>query len=169
MSLQRLTLVLNASYEPINIVSARRAIALVLKGAAYVEEASSQFVRTARMAIQIPSVVRLLVYRRMPRQTRSVSRRAIILRDRYVCQYCRQPFEPKKLTLDHVIPRSRGGGSTWENLVACCYACNNRKADRTPAEAGMMLSRKPAQIGIHAKHRLMAGAAEPSWDKYLFC
>ena len=169
MSLHRLTLVLNASYEPINIVSARRAITLVMKGAAYVEEASAHFIRTARISIPVPSVVRLLVYRRMPRQNRAVSRKSIMLRDRYTCQYCQRPFETKKLTLDHVVPRSRGGGSTWENLVACCYPCNNRKADRTPVEAGMALSGKPAQIGIHAKHRLMAGTAEPAWDKYLFC
>jgi 5-methylcytosine-specific restriction endonuclease McrA len=169
MSLQRLTLVLNASYEPVNIVSARRAITLVMKGAACVEEASAQFIRTARLTIQVPGVVRLLVYRRMPRQNRAVSRKSIMLRDRHTCQYCRQAFETKELTLDHVLPRSRGGGSTWENLVACCYPCNNRKADRTPAEAGMTLSRKPARIGIHAKHRLMAGAAQPTWDKYLFC
>jgi 5-methylcytosine-specific restriction endonuclease McrA len=68
-----------------------------------------------------------------------------------------------------VIPRSRSGGSTWDNLVACCFACNDRKADRTPAEAGMPLSRKPAQIGIHAKHRLMVGSSSPEWDQYLFC
>jgi 5-methylcytosine-specific restriction endonuclease McrA len=71
--------------------------------------------------------------------------------------------------LDHVIPRSRGGGSTWENLVAASYECNNRKADRTPAEAGMTLGRKPAAIGIHARHRLMIGAGEAAWNKYLFC
>ncbi len=169
MRLQRLTLVLNASYEPINIVSARRAITLVMKGAAYVEKASSQFIHTSRIAIQIPSVVRLIVYRRMPRQNRAVSRKSIMLRDRYTCQYCRGVFETRKLTLDHINPRSRGGGNTWENLVACCYPCNNRKADRTPQEAGMVLAHKPAQIGIHAKHRLMVGTAEPEWDQYLFC
>lgn len=169
MSIQRLVLVLNASYEPINIVSARRAITLVMKGAALVEESSAHTIRTSKLSIPIPSVVRLLVYRRMPRQNRAVSRKNIMLRDRHSCQYCHQELAPKSLTLDHVVPKSRGGASTWENLVACCYRCNNRKADRTPAEAGMPLSRKPAQIGIHAKHRLMIGTAESSWDKYLFC
>jgi len=169
MSLQRLTLVLNASYEPINVVSARRAITLVLKGAALVEKISPFCVRTARVSFPIPSVVRLLVYRRMPRQHRAVSRKSIMLRDRNTCQYCRRAFETKRLTLDHVIPRSRGGGSTWDNLVACCHACNNRKADRTPSEAGMALARKPAQIGIHTKYRLMVGSAEPAWEPYLFC
>lgn len=169
MSLQRLTLVLNASYEPINIVSARRAITLVMKGAALVEESSAFTVRTSKIDIPIPSVVRLIVYRKMPRLNRAVSRKSIMLRDRQSCQYCHQVLPPKSLTLDHVLPRSRGGGSTWENLVACCYPCNNRKADRTPTEASMPLSRKPAAIGIHAKHRLMIGTAESSWDKFLFC
>jgi 5-methylcytosine-specific restriction endonuclease McrA len=169
MILQRRALVLNASYEPIHIVSARRAITLVMKGAALVEEASAYSIRTARLSIPIPSVVRLLVYRRMPRVNRAVSRRSIMLRDRHTCQYCQRLFAPKALTLDHVIPRSRGGASSWENLVAACYECNNRKADRTPAEAGMVLGRKPAAIGIHAKHRLMIGADDSVWNKYLFC
>jgi 5-methylcytosine-specific restriction endonuclease McrA len=169
MSLQRLTLVLNASYEPINIVSARRAIVLVLKGAACVEQSSSHVARAARMSFRIPSVVRLLVYRRMPRQNRAVSRRSILLRDRYTCQYCGEVFESKRLTLDHVIPRSRGGANSWENLVACCLACNNRKANRTPGEAGMLLAKKPGRIGVHAKYRLAAGSGEPAWDPYLFC
>lgn len=169
MGLQRLTLVLNASYEPINIVSARRAITLVMKGAAFVEVASPHVVKTSVARFQVPSVVRLIVYRRVPHLNRAVSRKSIMLRDRMTCQYCHRTFETKKLTLDHVTPRSRGGGSTWENLVAACYGCNNKKADRTPAEAGMPLSRKPAQIGIHAKHRLMVGDNTPEWDKYLFC
>jgi 5-methylcytosine-specific restriction endonuclease McrA len=107
MSLHRLVLVINASYEPINIVSARRAITLVMKGAAHVDETCSHVIRTTRIAIPVPSVVRLLVYRRMPRQNRSVSRRNIMLRDRHTCQYCQRVFTPKALTLDHVIPRSR--------------------------------------------------------------
>lgn len=170
MSLQRLTLVLNASFEPINVVAARRAITMVCKGVALVERPSRHVIKTARMSIPVPSVIRLLTYRRVPRLNRAVSRKSIMLRDRMTCQYCHQPFVPKQLTLDHVTPRSRGGSSTWDNLVAACYGCNNRKADRTPAEAGMPLSRKPAQIGIHAKHRLMIGAEDSAeWDQYLFC
>ncbi len=170
MKIDRLVLVLNASYEPLNIVPARRAITLVCKGAALVEVSSPYVLKTSHMSIPIPSVVRLLVYRRMPRQNRAVSRKSILLRDRFSCQYCHAILAPKSLTLDHVLPRSRGGGSTWENLVACCIGCNNRKADRTPTEAGMPLHRKPAQIGIHAKHRLMMGASSPQeWEQYLFC
>lgn len=178
MSLQRLTLVLNASYEPINIVAARRALTLVMKGAAIVEKTSAFTIRTGRsrqlgaaQAIPIPSVIRLIVYRKMPRVNRSVSRKTILLRDRYTCQYCLQSFVPKALTLDHVFPRSRGGVNSWENLVSACITCNNVKADRTPAEAGMPLSRKPAPIGVHAKHRLMAGTSGvySDWDEFLFC
>lgn len=167
MSLQRLTLVLNASYEPIHVVPARRALTLVFKGAAIVEKASSVMVRTSRVSFPIPSVIRLLVYRKMPRLNRSVSRKSIMLRDRYTCQYCLREFAPKQLTLDHVNPRSKDGQNSWENLVAACYSCNNRKADRTPTEAGMPLLRKPAQIGIHTKHRLLVGASL-DWDEFLF-
>ena len=75
---------------------------------------------------------------------------------------------PGALTLDHVVPRSRNGESTWENLVASCRPCNNRKGNRTPQEAGMTLARPPRQIGMHTKHRLMVGD-DPAWNKYLFC
>ena len=168
MSIQRLVLVLNASYEAINIVPARRAMTLIMKGAALVEKPSVYSIRTARMTIVLPSVIRLVNYRRVPRQTRSVSRKAIMLRDRNTCQYCGRGYVPKELTLDHVIPSSRGGSTAWENLVASCKPCNNRKGDRTPVEAGMTLLSKPRQIGIHAKHRLMAGTEDCAWDQYLF-
>jgi len=168
MSLNRLVLVINASYEPINICSARRALTLVFKGAAVVEEVSAHIARTAKISIPIPSVVRLQKYRRVPRQNRGVSRRGVLLRDGNTCQYCRFKFSAQNLTLDHVVPRSRGGDSTWENLVACCFGCNNRKGNRTPAEAAMPLTKQPRQISIHAKHRLLVGD-EKSWERYLFC
>lgn len=168
MSLNRLVLVLNASYEPINICSARRALKLVFKGAAVVEQGSAFTVHTSKINIPVPSVVRLQQYKRMPRQNRSVSRKGIILRDGSTCQYCRKQLPSKDLTMDHVIPRSRAGESTWENLVACCFSCNNRKGNRTPAEAGLTLMKTPRQIGIHAKHRLLAGD-QKAWEKYLFC
>jgi 5-methylcytosine-specific restriction endonuclease McrA len=168
MSLNRLVLVLNATYEPIHICTARRAITLTCKGAAVVEEASAHTIRTPRLNIPVPNVIRLVRYRRVPRQNRSVSRKGIILRDSSACQYCGSVLAGKELTMDHVIPRSRGGFSNWENLVSCCFPCNNRKGNRTPQEAGMALAKQPHQIGIHARHRLMAGDARV-WDKYLFC
>jgi 5-methylcytosine-specific restriction endonuclease McrA len=168
MSIHRLVLVLNASYEPIHVCTARRAITLVMKGAAVVEECSAYAIRTSRINVPVPSVVRLRQYRRMPRFNRAVSRKGILLRDDSTCQYCGARLPAKDLTLDHVIPRSRAGLSTWENLVACCMPCNNRKANRTPQEAGMHLMRPPRQIGFHATHRLIAGN-DRGWDKYLFC
>ena len=172
--LNRLCLVINASYLGINVTSARRAVTLVFKGAAVVEEVSAFTIRTSKINVPVPAVIRLVKYRRVPRQNRAVSRKGILLRDSSSCQYCginaelaaelRMAFH---LTLDHVIPRSRQGQSTWENLVASCLDCNNKKGDRTPAEAGMMLARQPRQISIHAKHRLLAGDSD-IWDKYLF-
>jgi 5-methylcytosine-specific restriction endonuclease McrA len=167
MSLDRLVLVLNASYEAIQIVTAKRALTLVFGGKALVEEVSHATVRTAKLTIRIPSVIRLLAYRRIPRQNRALSRKGILLRDGNSCQYCRAVLPAKELTLDHVLPRSRGGGSTWENLVACCFRCNNRKGDRTPAEAGMTLAKPPRPISIHARHRLLQGD-QAAWGRYLF-
>ncbi len=163
----RQVLVLNASYEPINVITARRAMVLIAKGAAIVQEASKHFLCTPKMRFALPSVIRLLSYRRVPRYTRAVSRKSIMLRDGHRCQYCLRHLLPGKLTLDHVIPKSRGGQSTWENLVASCYPCNNKKSDKTPDEAGLHLAAKPRAFGMHAKHK-QASAAEPVWDKYLF-
>jgi 5-methylcytosine-specific restriction endonuclease McrA len=123
-------LVLNASYEPINVCAARRALVLMLKGVASSEEHTGSYIHGATRAVLVPSVIRLLEYRRIPRQTRALSRKNILIRDRYTCQYCFEVMGAGELTLDHVTPRSRGGASSWENLVACCRGCNNRKGDR---------------------------------------
>src|SRR5579862_3473410 len=109
--LQKPVLVLNASYEPINICAARRALVLVLKGVASAEEQSLSAIHSARSAVQLPSVIRLLEYRRIPHQTRALSRKNILMRDRYTCQYCHRTMPSGELTLDHVIPRSRAGES----------------------------------------------------------
>ena len=128
--LQMPVLVLNASYEPINICGARRALVLVLKGIARTEEEHGLILHAQRSRVPMPSVIRLLEYRRIPYQTRALSRKNILLRDRNACQYCGVVLPSGDLTLDHVIPRSRGGNSTWENLVACCHSCNRRKGNR---------------------------------------
>jgi 5-methylcytosine-specific restriction endonuclease McrA len=168
--LQKPVLVLNASYEPINICAARRALVLVLKGVASAEELSINAVHSARNSVNLPSVIRLLEYRRIPRQTRALSRKNILMRDRYTCQYCHRSLASGELTLDHVIPRSRAGESAWENLVACCHYCNNRKGNRTPEEAGMKLLRQPRPFSLHTSRHLMRmmGKGEAQWRKYLF-
>jgi 5-methylcytosine-specific restriction endonuclease McrA len=168
--LHRPVLVLNSSYEPINVCAARRALVLVLKGVAAAEEHANSHVHSARQAIRVPSVIRLLEYRRIPHQTRALSRKNILMRDRYTCQYCQRTFNSGELTLDHVIPRSRAGETTWENLVACCHPCNNRKGNRTPEEAGMRLTRAPRPFSLHTSRHLMRllGKSDDQWRKYLF-
>src|SRR6201998_2969814 len=123
-TMQSPVLVLNASYEPINICGARRALVLVLKGVAKTEEEQGAMLHAARVRMPMPSVIRLLEYRRIPHQTRALSRKNILLRDRNSCQYCGIALHSSELTLDHVQPRSRGGLSTWGDLVACCHSCN---------------------------------------------
>lgn len=163
-------LVLNASYEPINICAARRALVLVLKGVASAEEHSGATIHSSRHAMQLPSVIRLLEYRRIPHQTRALSRKNILMRDRYTCQYCHRTLPSAELTLDHVVPRSKHGESSWENLVACCNPCNNRKGSRTPEEAGMKLARSPRPFTLHTSRHLMRmlGKSDARWRKYLF-
>jgi 5-methylcytosine-specific restriction endonuclease McrA len=162
-------LVLNTSYEPINVCAARRAIVLVLKGVAMTEEENGHFLHAARFAVRVPSVIRLLEYRRIPHQTRALSRKNILLRDRNTCQYCAEVLPSSELTLDHVIPRSRGGTSTWENLVACCHDCNRRKSNQSPAEAGMKLMREPRAFNLHtSRHIMRLMGSDDKWRKYLF-
>jgi 5-methylcytosine-specific restriction endonuclease McrA len=169
--LHRPVLVLNASYEPINICAARRALVLVLKGVASAEEESHAHIHSARQSLRVPSVIRLLEYRRIPHQTRALSRKNILLRDRNTCQYCSVVLPSSELTLDHVIPRSRGGSSTWENLVACCHGCNRRKGNRMLHELDdMKLLREPRTFSLHTSRQIMRmlGRGDDRWRKYLF-
>jgi len=168
--MQEPVLVLNATYEPINVTAVRRAMVLLLKGVAQAEEMHSSEVHSAAHAHRVPSVIRLLAYRHIPQQSRALSRKNILLRDRNTCQFCGRIFPSSELTLDHVVPRSRGGRSSWENLVACCYRCNNSKGDRTPEEAGFKLARRPRPFTLHTSRQLMRliGHRDERWRKYLF-
>ncbi len=164
-------LVLNASYEPINICGARRALVLVLKGVARTEEEHGATLHSARIRMAMPSVIRLLEYRRIPHQTRALSRKNILLRDRNQCQYCGVLLTSAELTLDHVIPRSRGGLSTWENLVACCHPCNRRKGNHLLHElTTMKLQREPRPFSLHTSRHIMRmlGHGDQKWRKYLY-
>jgi 5-methylcytosine-specific restriction endonuclease McrA len=168
--LQEPVLVLNSTFEPIHVTAVRRALVLMLKGVAQMEEIGPARVHSPREALPVPSVIRLLSYRHIPQQTRALSRKNILLRDRYTCQFCARQFSSSELTLDHVLPRSRGGPTSWENLVACCYECNNRKGDRTPEEAGIRLERRPRPFTLHTSRQLMRlmGRHDEKWRKYLF-
>src|SRR5487761_271009 len=169
--LQMPVLVLNASYEPINICGARRALVLVLKGIARTEEEHGLTLHAQRNFIAMPSVIRLLEYRRIPHQTRALSRKNILLRDRNSCQYCGVVLPAGELTLDHVLPRSRGGLSTWENLVACCHSCNRAKGNQLIHEMeGMRLMREPRPFSLHTSRHIMRmiGSSDLRWRKYLY-
>lgn len=168
--MQEPVLVLNATFEPINVTAVRRAMVLLLKGVAQAEELNHHEVHSTSRAMKVPSVIRLLAYRHIPQQTRALSRKNILLRDRNTCQFCGAVFPASELTLDHVVPRSRGGRSSWDNLVACCYQCNNRKGDRTPEEAGIKLARRPRPFTLYTSRQLMRliGDRDEKWRKYLF-
>jgi 5-methylcytosine-specific restriction endonuclease McrA len=169
--LQEPVLVLNATFEPINVTAVRRALVLVLKGVAIAEEEDGMFIHSSQFAFRVPSVIRLLEFRRIPFQTRALSRKNVLLRDRYTCQFCGRVTPAHELTLDHVIPRSRGGRTDWDNLVACCHRCNNLKGDRLPEEAGLRLLRPPHPFTLHTSRQIMRmmGRSDERWRKYLFC
>jgi 5-methylcytosine-specific restriction endonuclease McrA len=168
--MQAPVLVLNATFEPINVTAVRRALVLLFKGVAQAEETQTAEVHSSSRTMAVPSVIRLLSYRHIPQQSRALSRKNILMRDKNTCQFCARIFTAPELTLDHVVPRSRGGRSSWENLVACCYQCNNRKGDRTPEEAGVKLVRRPRPFTLHTSRQLMRlmGHKDDKWQKYLF-
>lgn len=157
-------LLLNASFEPLCVVSWRRAIVLVLKDKAEIVHRNGAEIRSERVALPVPTVIRLVHFVRVPfRSTAPLSRRAVFARDRHRCQYCGRPAE----NLDHVVPRSRGGTHSWDNVVASCRTCNARKEDRLPSECGMSLRRRPS--APHATTSLIAAAGpiDPDWTPYL--
>jgi len=163
-------LVLNKLYMPIHIVRARRAFGLLCREVAEVisieenrfethdfdswvelsalrdqfpEDDGHDYVRAVNFEIRVPKIIRLLVYDRLPQRAVKFNRRNLYARDENRCQYCGRRFPTSELSLDHVVPRSRGGTSTWTNLVCCCVGCNSRKGGRLPEEAGLKLVRKP--------------------------
>lgn len=135
-------LVLNQNYEPLNICRVRRAMVLILRGKAEVLENGRGEIHAITISLPIPSVVRLTQLVKRPRLQKKLTRFEVFNRDKYKCQYCGR--EGRDLTLDHVVPRSRGGTHDWQNVVSCCFPCNLRKAGRTPSEASMKLTRLPS-------------------------
>lgn len=159
------SLVLNASYEPLSVVPERRALVLVLTEKANAVVNRAETWSAERIALPVPSVVRLNRFVKVPyRRAVPVTRRAVFGRDGHECQYCGGPAE----SLDHVTPRSRGGDHTWENVVACCRRCNVAKGNRTPSESGLSLQtqpRPPRRFGwIYASTGFQV---DPTWRPYL--
>lgn len=157
-------LVLNASFEPLNITSWRRAIVLVIKGKAEQVEHNGRYVYAN---YPLPTVIRLRQYVRVPYKDIPLTRRNIFFRDANTCQYCH--YTGDDLTLDHVMPRSRGGVDSWENLVTACVRCNVQKGNRTPKEADMPLDktpRKPHSSLYFEIGKQLKNGIHPEWQKY---
>ena len=172
-SLNGRVLLLNFSYEPLGTVGVARAMCLVIRGVVFVEEFDGQRVlRSPRAEFRVPSVVRLRRYVnvRRRRQTAAARRLRIFVRDQFRCQYCGGKRAAHELTLDHITPRSRRGGSAPENLATACVPCNTRKGDRTPEEARMPLLTPQKALRVGLEHVLLCHYAEsrPEWRKYLF-
>jgi 5-methylcytosine-specific restriction endonuclease McrA len=160
-------LVLNATYEPLSVIPVHRALHLLMIERAEMIEESDAVIRSARLALPVPLVIRLLHYVRVPHNLPlPLSRRALLLRDDFTCQYCGTQPGRENLTIDHVVPRSRGGRTEWENVVAACGACNRRKGSKSPEDAGMKLLKQPTRPRFWAM-ALMTMANNDVWRKYL--
>ena len=158
-------LVLNATYEPLSVVSMRRAIVLVLRERADVVESNGKVWRSELVELSSPSVIRLRHFVRIPYSRRvPLNRRTVFHRDSFICQYCGGRAE----NIDHVVPKSQGGTHIWENVVACCRRCNTKKGGRTPREAGLALARRPTAPRRRSFLLVATGTQpDPAWEPYL--
>lgn len=159
-------LVLNQNYEPLNVCSTRRALLLVLGGKAEVLEHARGEFRSLSRSFQKPSVIRLVYLIRRPRPLVKLTRREVFLRDHYTCQYC--GAHTRELTLDHVVPRSKGGKHTWDNLVSACRQCNHRKGGRSLGETKMRLLHppyRPVASSYYILHQYLDYYVE--WRKFI--
>jgi 5-methylcytosine-specific restriction endonuclease McrA len=157
-------LVLNASFQPLCVVPVRRALLLALKGKAEVLHHNGHVYRSENLEIPAPSVVRLNYFVKVPYRARaSLSRRAVFVRDNFECQYCGRPAE----NVDHIVPKSRGGAHTWDNVVAACRPCNARKENRAPADVGMRLRHAPQRPHESVWIVVAVDRLDPMWEQYL--
>ncbi len=159
-------LVLNASFEPLNITTWQRAAVLMLKGKA--ESLEEDADHKIRNDIKLPTVIRLRYFIKVPYRELTLNRKNVTQRDNFCCQYC--GYKGEKLSIDHVIPRSRGGEDSWENVVSACISCNMKKGNRTPIEANMPLKNNPYKpfntLSFQASKRMQSGFNE-EWGKYV--
>lgn len=160
-------LVLNQSYEPLHICRVRRAVVLLYEGKAEMLENGYGYLHSPTSNFPIPSVIRIERFIKRPRSQRKLTRLKVFHRDHYTCQYCGN--QTKQLTLDHVVPRYRGGQHVWDNVVSACVPCNHRKAGKSPAEAGMRLFHPPApprgSTLFYIPHHYLQ--TQHTWQKYL--
>lgn len=164
------TLVLSQGYEPIKVISWQRAIALLSLNKIEVIEEYEHNVKSVSLVVKIPAVVRLLKAFRRHKQKVKFSRVNIFARDKYSCQYCGKKGKMSELTYDHVLPRSQGGKTEWTNIATACYDCNEKKRDRTPAQAGMHLRSEPVQpTWVPAMTITVSTTSAPdAWRDYVY-
>ncbi|MBD3265558.1 HNH endonuclease [bacterium] len=170
MLLHERVLVLNSTYEAINICTAKRALVMILTGKADIVEDSAEAIHASTVIMHRPEVIRLRRFIRLPYRPIPFCRKNILLRDDFTCQYCGKHFSAENLTLDHVIPISRRGKDTWNNVVTACKKCNHRKGNMYPEEAGMRLLSQPSKPTLPTYLHLvrLIGSKRDVWRKYLF-
>jgi 5-methylcytosine-specific restriction endonuclease McrA len=159
-------LLLNQNYEPMSVISAKKAIVLYYLQKVEIIEKRNRVIRSRHLSIDLPSIIRLVRYIHVPRKRIELTRRNILKRDGFQCQYCGTRKGP--FTVDHVIPRYNGRIDSWENLVCACVYCNNKKGNRTPEQARMPLSRKPRRPSHLFFIQHFIGVSEDCWKPYLF-
>ena len=165
--MSRSVLVLNATFEPLSLVSVRRAVVLLLREKAELVEATERMLHSANHALPEPLVIRLTRYVRLPHRSVPPTRGAVILRDAYTCQYCGDTPGKHGLTVDHVVPRCRGGDHSWTNLTTACKRCNHKKGSMIPPEAGMRLLRRPFEPTYVALVLLSNPTAASRWESMM--
>lgn len=161
-------LLLNASYEPLKVISWQRAVTMVFMGKVEIVDEYDHHIRSVSIIIKAPAVVRLLQFVKIGRKSPPLCRTNILARDNFECQYCGKVLMSKEATLDHVVPRSQKGKTSWENIVCCCPPCNRRKGGRTPAEAKMLLRKKPVKPDwLPVLNMRLNGKVPLSWQLFL--
>ncbi len=159
-------LLLNQNYEPLSVCNVKKAVILIYLGKAEPIEEDSIRLHSVNSSMPLPLVVRLVRYAHSPKKRVILNRKNLLIRDNYTCQYCGRRAHP--LTIDHLVPRQMGGKDTWENLVVACLPCNNRKANRTPEQAGMKLLSRPRRPNHYFFFIHFFGSKHERWKPYLF-
>ena len=158
---------LNQNYEAMSICNIKRAVILLFLGKAeMVASKDSQTINSVSRRVPFPTIIKLLVYFRVPYKKIVLSRKNILRRDGYKCQYCNK--SDTALTIDHIIPKSKGGDDSWENLITACISCNNKKGDRSPEEANMTIRKKPTKPSHITFMKHFVGKIDDEWKPYLF-
>ena len=168
MSASEAVLLLNSTYEPLNVINFKRSVRLLLTGKADSVEHTGRIIRYGSGEFRVPEVIRLSYYVKRPAQKVKFTKAAVFLRDNFTCQYCGETKGSNDLTIDHVTPKVRGGLTVWTNVVACCKRCNNAKGDKSLKDSGMKLSRAPKEPRFLPYLRMVRTGHQKTWDKYLF-